>query len=104
LRRGQRGSDVSATGGIEQAIETLFSNAPSQTFSTEELVTAVFPGVNRIEKKHRVAVLRAADKVAKRRDWAKWQCERWFQGGGRRRSSATNWGVAATSYLFVLIN
>jgi hypothetical protein len=70
-------------GRIEQAIETLFSNAPSQTFSTEELVTAVFPDVNRIEKKHRVAVLRAADKVAKRRHRAKWQCERWFQGGGR---------------------
>jgi hypothetical protein len=36
---------------------------------------------NRIEKKHRVAVLRAADKVAKRMHWEKWQCQRFGQGG-----------------------
>jgi len=40
-----------------------------------------YRGVNRIEKKHRVAVLRAADTVAKRLHWEKWKCERTFQGG-----------------------
>jgi hypothetical protein len=64
---------------IQRAIETLFAAEPSRTFSTDELVKVVYRGVNRVEKKHRVAVLRAADKVAKRLHWAKWQCER---GGG----------------------
>jgi hypothetical protein len=71
-------------GRIQQAIETLFAAEPSRTFSTDELVEAVYRGVNRVEKKHRVAVLRAADKVAKRLHWAKWQCER--GGGGWHRS------------------
>jgi hypothetical protein len=44
----------------------------------------VYRGVNRIEKKHRVAVLRAADNVAKRLGhWEKWQCKRF----GRRTLS-----------------
>jgi hypothetical protein len=61
-------------------IEALFAQKPSDTFSTDELVEHVFRGVNRIEKKHRVAVLRAADNVAKRLGhWAKWKCERTFQ-------------------------
>jgi hypothetical protein len=68
-------------GRIERVIEALFVSSPSRTFSTDELVAAAFPGVNRTEKKHRVAVLRAADKVAKRRHWGKWQCERIGQGG-----------------------
>jgi hypothetical protein len=68
-------------GRIERAIEALFTAEPSRTFSTDELVEVVYRGVNRIEKKHRVAVLRAADKVAKRSHWEKWKCERTFQGG-----------------------
>ena len=69
-------------GRIERMIEALFTSAPSRTFSTDELVAAVYRGVNRIEKKHRVGVLRAADKVGKRLGhWEKWQCERWGLGG-----------------------
>src|SRR6516225_8424146 len=69
-------------GRIEHMIEALFTSAPSRTFSTDELVEAVYRGVNRIEKKRRVGVLRAADKVGKRLGhWEKWQCERWGLGG-----------------------
>jgi hypothetical protein len=69
-------------GRIEQVVEALFTSKPSETFSTDELVEAVYRGVNRIEKKHRVAVLRAADKVANRLHWQRWQCERWGISGG----------------------
>ncbi len=73
-------------GRIERAIEALFVAEPGRTFSTDELVEAVYRGVNRIEKKHRVVVLRAANKVAERMHWAKWQCERLGQGDGWGRS------------------
>jgi hypothetical protein len=77
-------------GRIERAIETLFAAEPSRTFSTDELVKAVYRGVDRVEKKHRITVLRAADKVAKRLHWAKWQCERGGQGGGGRGAVYVN--------------
>jgi hypothetical protein len=50
-------------GRIERAIEALFASQPGRTFSTEELVEAAYRGVNRTEKKHRVAVLRAAKRL-----------------------------------------
>jgi hypothetical protein len=66
-------------GRIERAVEALFTSQPHMTYSTDELVEAVYRGVNRVEKKHRVAVLRAADNVAKRLGcWEKWKCERGF--------------------------
>jgi hypothetical protein len=57
-------------GRIEQAIEATFTRFPDQTFSTAELGLIVYPGINRIEKKHRVSIVRAADKVAKRIAWS----------------------------------
>ena len=50
-------------GRIERAIEALFASQAGRTFSTDELVEAAYRGVNRIEKKHRVAVLRAAKRL-----------------------------------------
>jgi hypothetical protein len=41
------------------------------TFTVEELAALAYPGVNCVEKKHRVAVRRAADKVAAREWWTK---------------------------------
>lgn len=56
-------------GKIEQAIEAAFRDHPNSTFNVSELARHAYPGVNRIEKKHRVAILRAADKVASRIWW-----------------------------------
>jgi hypothetical protein len=56
-------------GRIERAIEAAFTAEPHRAFTVEGLVLIAFPGVNRIEKKHRVAVLRAAHNVAKRLNW-----------------------------------
>lgn len=36
----------------------------------EELGPLCYPGLDRVEKKHRVAIIRAADKVAARMGWA----------------------------------
>ena len=67
-------------GRIERDIQALFTDQAHRSFSTDELVEAVYRGVNRVEKKHRVAVLRAADNVAKRLGcWEKWKCERAYQ-------------------------
>jgi len=43
------------------------------TYTVEELVAIAYPGVSRVEKKHRVVVARAASKVAAR-EW--WSCTR----------------------------
>jgi hypothetical protein len=56
-------------GRIERAIERLFLADPEMTYSLDELAQAVYPGVNRVEKKHRVAVLRAAWNVTPRLWW-----------------------------------
>ena len=69
-------------GRIERAIERLIVEQPSATFSTDDLAKVVYLGLATIEKRHRVAVLRAADNVAKRLHWEKWRCERWGWGNG----------------------
>jgi len=64
-------------GHVERTIEALFTENPTATFSTSELIAAVYGRVKWVEKKHRVAVLRAATKVAKRLgNWEKYKCER----------------------------
>ena len=55
-------------GRIERAIAAILDGEPNNAFTTEDLCERVYPGVNRVEKKHRVAVLRAANKLVKRRD------------------------------------
>ena len=57
-------------GRVERAIARTIYDAPSLTFSVEELVAIAYPGINRVEKKHRVVVRRAAKKVGDRARWA----------------------------------
>ena len=61
-------------GRIERAIEAIFAAEPDNAFTTDDLCDRAYPG-ERIERKHRVAVLRAAAKVCARTGWAKWQSE-----------------------------
>jgi hypothetical protein len=63
-------------GSIERAISQAFETEPSRTFTVEELTLIAYPGINRPEKKHRVAVLRAADKVGSRSGWIGRRAER----------------------------
>ena len=46
----------------------------SATFTVEELGPICYPGLNRVEKKHRVAIIRAADNVAERMWWGCTYC------------------------------
>ena len=69
-------------GRVERAVERIFTEFPDKTFSTDELATLVYPALTKVEKKHRVAVLRAADKVAARLHWEKRECQRLGWGNG----------------------
>jgi len=60
-------------GKAQRVIAEAFRNAPSQTFTVEQLILHVYPEVNRVEKKHRVAVLRAADAICWPMGWARWR-------------------------------
>lgn len=51
-------------GRLERLITETFTNNPSETYTIKQLSILAYPGVNRIEKKHTVAVARAARKVA----------------------------------------
>ena len=55
-------------GRIERAIAAILDAEADNAFTTEDLCERVYSGVNRVEKKHRVAVLRATNKLVKRRD------------------------------------
>jgi len=55
-------------GKIERIIRAVFAAEPDNAFTTEDLCDRAYPGVNRIEKKHRVAVLRAAQQLEARGD------------------------------------
>lgn len=63
-------------GAIERAIETTFKQNPSGTFTVEELARIAYPGLDRVEKKHRVAVSRAANRAAARCQWRCWRSDR----------------------------
>ena len=69
-------------GRIERAIAAILDAEADNAFTTEDLCERVYSGVNRVEKKHRVAVLRAANKLVKRRDNT--GCQRCENLGGSR--------------------
>lgn len=61
-------------GKIERAIADAFARQPSATFTVEDLGPICYPGLNKVEKKHRVAIIRAADNVAARMWWGRTYC------------------------------
>src|SRR4051794_38704563 len=60
-------------GRIERAIARVFASDPEATYTVDDLALAAYPGITRVEKKHRVCVLRAVWKVAAK---AYWGCRR----------------------------
>jgi len=62
-------------GKIERAIEAVFAAEPDDAFTTADLCDRVYPGLNRVEKKHQVAVIRAAKKVCGRTGWVCYRTE-----------------------------
>ena len=59
-------------GRIEQAIRVAFSENRNSTFTVDDLAGIAYPGLNRIEKKHRVSILRAAGAASAALGW-------WYQ-------------------------
>jgi len=62
-------------GKIERGLLALFVANPSAAFTVEELAEAMYPGVNRVAKKHRVAIIRAARSAASIAGWRTWTSE-----------------------------
>lgn len=57
-------------GRIERAVAAAFEAEGDRAFTTDELCTLAYTGLNRVEKKHRVAVIRSAANVcAKMPEW-----------------------------------
>ena len=57
-------------GKLESAIESLMQSEPDGAWTVEDLCERIYPGLNRVEKKHRVSALRALKKVLNRSaDW-----------------------------------
>lgn len=57
-------------GRVERAIKAAFDAEPNRVFTTEYLCAHVYPGATKIEKKHRVSLIRAAKRVVQReRNW-----------------------------------
>jgi hypothetical protein len=54
-------------GRIERAIAAILDAEPDNAFTVEDLCRRIY-GIERVEKRHRVAVLRAAATLGKRRD------------------------------------
>lgn len=63
-------------GKIERAITEIFQSNGGWSFTTEDLIDLVYPGVPP-QKKHRVSLIRAAKRVVKR--LGSWS---WFVSGG----------------------
>jgi hypothetical protein len=59
-------------GRVERAIEAVFRKYPQESFTTDQLVMVAYPQLrsfSEIEKKHRVAVLRATRNICPRLWW-----------------------------------
>ncbi len=60
-------------GRIERAIDAILDAEPESAFTVEKLCERVYPDTNGVEKKHRVAVIRAAKNLLVRRPEVVWQ-------------------------------
>jgi hypothetical protein len=56
-------------GRVQRLIVAMFTGNPGAVFSVADLGMVAYPGVNQVEKRHRVAVLRAAEHAADACGW-----------------------------------
>jgi len=59
-------------GRVSRAIEAALKAEADNAFDIEDLCDRVYRGINRVEKKHRVSVLRAAKAIVARRPELDW--------------------------------
>jgi hypothetical protein len=73
--RGTPNSRQKRSGEFSTGTFGEISTGIDSILSVDDLVSVAYQGINRVEKKHRVATIRAADKVAARIGWACRQAE-----------------------------
>jgi hypothetical protein len=56
-------------GHAQRAVLAAFEGNPSRSFSAGDLARLAYPDAPAIERRHRVAVIRAADAASWRLDW-----------------------------------
>lgn len=66
-------------GRVERAIKAAFDAEPNRVFTTECLCSYVYASSTKIEKKHRVSLIRAAKRVLQREH--NWRMTRTHQPG-----------------------
>ena len=90
-------------GKIERAILALMQEQPDHAWTTEDLAENIYAGANKIEKKHRVSILRAMQSVTKNDpDWFLWRSE--IRGGTivlMNYASVRSYGLARLKTDFV---
>jgi hypothetical protein len=59
-------------GRVSRAIEAAIEGEPDNAFTIEDLCDRIYRGINQVEKKHRVSVLRAAKAIVARRPELDW--------------------------------
>ena len=59
----RRRSAIRSEKNAERTIKAVFAAEPDDVFTTEELCRKVYPRIKQVQKKHRVAVIRAAKKL-----------------------------------------
>jgi hypothetical protein len=69
-------------GHVERKIADIFADNPDKFFAAGTLCQMIWPGLNRIEHKHRVSVIRAASRIAEKTKWTRTSMPSWtaFKG------------------------
>lgn len=69
-------------GHVERKIADIFADNPDKFFAAGTLCQMIWPGLNRIEHKHRVSVNRAASRIAEKTKWTRTSMPSWtaFKG------------------------
>jgi hypothetical protein len=67
-------------GRVQRTILALIKADPHGAWTIEDLALAIYPGLNQVDKKHRVAILYALRKMKLPGTWAVWWLDR--QGRG----------------------
>src|SRR5580693_6615017 len=90
VERDRRGKMSRGPGRVERAIKAAFEAEPTRVFTTEYLCTHVYAGATKIEKKHRVSLIRAAKRVLQREH--SWRMTRTHMPGAALPSAAAAGG------------
>ena len=85
-------------GAIQRAIAETFKSHPTEVFTHADLAAIAYPGIDQIERKHLVAVGRAARQVCLKDPWIGWS---WHARSYRNRDSS---GCRTSGYAGTIVH